>query len=527
MTRHYFDILAETIRKNWNKVALEDYRTIIRYTYGDMACQMERVGRLLDALEVRQGVHVALCGNNCSHWAIAYLGVATWGGVCVGIMQDFSAEDIAKLINHSDSEVLIASEAIRTKLKGMELPKVKYVIAMETLQVMDSEIQATLPHLTPQDISYNTNNMDELAMICYTSGSSGMPKGVMLSYRSLSSNLQAGRHCMPNKPGWHHLSTLPVAHMYGLTCELLYHVTSGCPITYLAGRLSMTVLGSALREIKPYNFITIPLVVEKLYQNQILPKLSDNIRSWMRKPVLGWLVRRRVWHSVNKALGGNIRYLLVGGAALRQDVAEFLQWIGCPLSNGYGMTECGPLIGAQTMARYKAGSGGVIVDNMQIRLDPENQEIQVRGENVMIGYYKNEQANARTFTPDGWLRTGDIGEIDKRGNIFIRGHVSSMIKLNNGEKVFPEAIENILNAQNGVIESLVICEDEKLIAKIVTDAQMDLERLKQAINEKLPVHSRLTRIEENDTEFTKTVKQSIKRYLYQKKSDDQSPKEAK
>ena len=521
MAKHYLEVLSETIRTNWNEIALADYRTLTRYTYGDMADYMACLGAIYDQLELKKGVHVAICGNNCANWAVAYLGTAVWGGVNVCIMPDFQAEDIARIVNHSEALVLIASEQVRKKLEGQNMPKVKYIFALETLMVVESRmarpktIQEPEIHLTPDQINYEGKSLDDLVMICYTSGSTGTPKGVMLSYRSLSNNVQ---NCMENLPehnGQNVLSMLPLAHMYGLVCELLAQIPAGCHIWFLGQMPTPAVLKKALAEIRPYTIVTIPLVIEKLVKKNIFPILQKKHINFMwHLPGVNRMLKKMVCKTLNMGLGGNIRQFHVGGAALNEDVEKLLMDIKFPLTVGYGLTETGPLVSGNIWQNFKARSGGRLVSGMEAKIVDE--EIWVRGENVMLGYYNEPQLTKQVLTEDGWFRTGDVGRVEEDGTIYVQGHKSNLIVQADGNKVYPETIEAILNEMDGVDESLVTVWNNQLVAVVVTQMDLSVENMRKKLNEMLPSYSRITKIETQTDPLERTPKHSIKRYLYRK-----------
>ena len=517
MARHYLEVLSDTIRDNWNEIALADYRTLTRYTYGDLADNMANLGNIYDQLKLKKGVHVAICGNNCANWAVAYLGTAVWGGVNVCVMPDFQAEDIARIVNHSNAQVLIAAEPVRKKLEGHDLPKVKYIIALETLLPLNAKkIQAPEIHLTKDDVKYEGKSLDDLVMICYTSGSTGTPKGVMLSYRSLSNNVQNCMECLPEHNGQNVLSMLPLAHMYGLVCELLAQIPAGCHIWFLGQMPTPAVLKKALAEIRPYTIVTIPLVIEKLVKKNIMPVLKKkHINFLWHLPGINRLMKKMVCKTLNMGLGGNVRQFHVGGAALDEDVEKLLMDIKFPLTVGYGLTETGPLVSGNLWQNFKARSGGRVVSGMEAKIVDE--EIWVRGENVMLGYYNEPALTKQVLTKDGWFRTGDVGKVEEDGTIYVQGHKSNLIVQADGNKVYPETIEAILNDMEGVDESLVTVWNNQLVAVVVTQMDLSVENMRNKLNEMLPSYSRITKIETQTDPLERTPKHSIKRYLYRDK----------
>jgi len=513
MARHYLEVLSETIRTNWDELALADYRSLNRYTYSDLADNMANLGVIYDGLKLKKGVHVALCGNNCANWAVAFLGTAVWGGVNVCVMPDFAAEDIARIINHSDAEVLIASEQVRKKLQDSELPKVKHVISMESMLPLDSKMEAPEIHLKKTDINYQAGSLDELLMICYTSGSTGTPKGVMLSYRSLSNNVQNAIENLPEHNGQNVLSMLPLAHMYGLVCELLAQIPAGCHIWFLGQTPTPSTLQKALLEIRPYTIVTIPLVIEKLVKKNIIPVLEKKkLKRWWNTPIVGKMLRNMIRRRLLQGMGGNILQFHVGGAALNEEVEKLLMDIKFPVTVGYGLTETGPLVSGNLWQNFKFKSSGRLVSGMTAKIVDE--EIWIKGENVMLGYYNEPELTKQVLTPDGWFRTGDVGEIMEDGTIYVQGHKSNLIVQADGNKVYPETIEAIINEIDGVDESLVTVWNNQLVALVVTQLELNVNAIREKINAALPAYSRITKVETRTDPFEKTPKHSIKRYLY-------------
>jgi len=520
MAKHYLEVLSETIRANWDELALADYRTLNRYTYSDLADNMADLGVIYDGLQLKKGTHIALCGNNCANWAVAFLGTAVWGGINVCVMPDFAAEDIIRIINHSEAEVLIASEQVRKKL-GItadgtvvpSLPNVKHVISMESLLPLNTKMEAPDVHLNKEDIHYKAGKLDDLVMICYTSGSTGTPKGVMLSYRSLSNNVQNCIENLPEHKGQNVLSMLPLAHMYGLVCELLAQIPAGCHIWFLGQTPTPSTLQKALLEIRPYTIVTIPLVIEKIVKKNILPVLEKKkLKRWWKTPIVGKMLRNMIRRRLLQSLGGNILQFHVGGAALNEEVEKLLMDIKFPVTVGYGLTETGPLVSGNLWQNFKFKSSGRLVSGMTAKIVDE--EIWIKGENVMLGYYNEPELTKQVITPDGWFRTGDVGEIKEDGTIYVQGHKSNLIVQADGNKVYPETIEAIINEIDGVDESLVTVWNNQLVALVVTQLELNVNAIREKINEALPAYSRITKVETRTDPFEKTPKHSIKRYLY-------------
>lgn len=545
MNKHYLNYLTDVMSLQWNDPALTDYNEDHEYTFGELAIEMLRLHVLFEQLGIKKGDKIALAGRNCANWAVAYLAIAAYEGVCVSILQDFTAEDIAHLLEHSDSELLFVGPYVWKELQNQKMPaKLKAALSLEDWRPLfaaegvsvpdskawDAAYKAKYPHgIEPEDISF-TADPDILSLINYTSGSTGSPKGVMLNGRSLSNNVEVGMKMLPVDPGQRLVSMLPLAHMFGQICELLYPLCSGTHIYFLTKSPTPSILLKAMKDVQPYLVVTVPLVIEKIYKQKLDPTLSKwAIRSFWNVPIIGDLLKSRVKSGLRNAFGGKLRYFICGGAAMNPVVEKCLMDIHFPLSIGYGMTECGPLIGGNPPKYFKARTGGVPVMNMEVKIDEPNQagigEILVKGENVMMGYYKNPEATAAAFTEDGWLRTGDLGRLDKKKNIYIKGRCKTMFLGASGQNIYPEEIEDKLNNQEAVGESLIVERDGKLVALVFPDETLtkrmtlaEIQALMRANLEKLnaliPSYSRVANIEVQDKPFEKTPKRSIKRFLY-------------
>lgn len=545
MNKHYLNYLTDVMSLQWNDPALTDYNEKHEYTFGELAIEMLRLHVLFEQLGIKKGDKIALAGRNCANWAVAYLAIAAYEGVCVSILQDFTAEDIAHLLEHSDSELLFVGPYVWKELQNQKMPaKLKAALSLEDWRPLfaaegvsvpdskawDAAYKAKYPHgIEPEDISF-TADPDILSLINYTSGSTGSPKGVMLNGRSLSNNVEVGMKMLPVDPGQRLVSMLPLAHMFGQICELLYPLCSGTHIYFLTKSPTPSILLKAMKDVQPYLVVTVPLVIEKIYKQKLDPTLSKwAIRSFWNVPIIGDLLKSRVKSGLRNAFGGKLRYFICGGAAMNPVVEKCLMDIHFPLSIGYGMTECGPLIGGNPPKYFKARTGGVPVMHMEVKIDEPNQagigEILVKGENVMMGYYKNPEATAAAFTEDGWLRTGDLGRLDKKKNIYIKGRCKTMFLGASGQNIYPEEIEDKLNNQEAVGESLIVERDGKLVALVFPDETLtkrmtlaEIQALMRANLEKLnsliPSYSRVANIEVQDKPFEKTPKRSIKRFLY-------------
>ena len=545
MNKHYLNYLTDVMSLQWNDPALTDYNEKHEYSFGELAIEMLRLHVLFEQLGIKKGDKIALAGRNCANWAVAYLAIAAYEGVCVSILQDFTAKDIAHLLEHSDSELLFVGPYVWKELQNQQMPvKLKAALSLEDWRPLyaaegvvvpdnkawDAAYKTKYPHgIEPEDISF-TADPDILSLINYTSGSTGSPKGVMLNGRSLSNNVEVGMKMLPVDPGQRLVSMLPLAHMFGQICELLYPLCSGTHIYFLTKSPTPSILLKAMKEVQPYLVVTVPLVIEKIYKQKLDPTLSKwAIRSFWHVPIIGDLLKNRVKSGLRNAFGGKLRYFICGGAAMNPVVEKCLMDIHFPLSIGYGMTECGPLIGGNPPKYFKARTGGVPVMNMEVKIDEPNQagigEILVKGENVMMGYYKNPEATAAAFTEDGWLRTGDLGRLDKKKNIYIKGRCKTMFLGASGQNIYPEEIEDKLNNQEAVGESLIVERDGKLVALVFPDETLtkrmtlaEIQALMRANLEKLnaliPSYSRVANIEVQDKPFEKTPKRSIKRFLY-------------
>ncbi len=551
MTKHYLQYLTEVMEHQWNDLALSDYNENHEYTFGELAVEILRLHVLFEQLGLKRGDKIALCGRNCANWAVAYLAIAAYEGVCVSILQDFTAEDIAHLLEHSDSELLFVGPYVWKDLQNQPLPpKIKAALSLEdwrplyerkgskkekAMHVLTAEdwqeaFQAKYPRaIEPEDV-YFSADPEVLSLINYTSGSTGSPKGVMLNGRSLSNNVEIGMKILPVEPGQRLVSMLPLAHMFGQVCELLYPLCSGTHIYFLTKSPTPSILLKAMKEVQPYLVVTVPLVIEKIYKKNLDPTLSKwAIRTFWHMPPISSILHARVKSALKNAFGGKLRYFICGGAAMNPVVEKCLMDIHFPLSIGYGMTECGPLIGGNPPKYFKARSGGVPVMNMEVKIDEPNQagigEILVKGENVMLGYYKNPDATNAAFTPDGWLRTGDLGRLDRKQNIYIKGRNKTMFLGASGQNIYPEEIEDKLNNQEAVGESLIVEREGKLVALVFPDETLTKRMTKDEIlhimranleklNHLIPSYSKVADIEVQDKPFEKTPKRSIKRFLY-------------
>ena len=541
--KHYLTLIAHTIIRYPSSVALVDYDSPISYTYRALAEQVAKIHILLEKLGAKKGDKIALCGRNSSNWAVAFLAVETYGAVAVSLLPDFTSDDIYELVAHSDTKILFVGAGVINRVDASKMAGLQALISLvDNFKVLDAKTnkvswedveaayQAKYPDgLDLNHLDYPTNNLDELALINYTSGTTSSPKGVMLTHRSLSSNVIFGLEHIPNGPSKTTVGILPLAHMFGLMFEFLYQLAGGTRVVFITGNLAPTIMLKAFAKYQPYMILTVPLVIEKIFKKGILPMLSKPlVQVIWRTPIIQDLLRRKIRSKLMKLFGGKLEVLIIGGAPINASVEECMKEVKLPFTIGYGMTECGPLLSYEDWRLFKEHSCGKVVDRMQIKVDSEQPdkvegELLVKGDNVMIGYYKNEQATQQIFTDDGWMRTGDIGIIDKEGNIFIKGRNKNMILGPSGQNIYPEEIEEKLNDLEGVTESIVLDRKGKIVALVYSEqiAELGMEAVQktmqanlQVLNKQLPAYSKVSEVEVVEKEFEKTPKRSIKRFLY-------------
>lgn len=544
---HYFARLQNAIRLYWDKPAVCNYRGET-FTYGQLATQIERFHIFFEACGLKKGDRIAICAKNTARMAVSFLSVNTYETVVVLILSDFTPESVNHLVDHSESLMLFTDSDIWAKLDKSKMPLVKAVISVNdfTLLYADNDdvkkayaaISETFASRYPmgftgENVTYNTDNWDDLDIINYTSGTTSAPKGVMLTYKALSATIDFGQRYIPSSDKFTMVSMLPMAHMYGLVYEFLYPLCNGTSITFLGKTPSPSLLLSAMHDVKPYLLITVPLVMEKVFKSAIKPVLDKPVMKVLtRIPGINSLIFKKIREKLLGALGGNLQMIIMGGAPLNPEVEKWFKKIGLPYTVGYGMTEAAPLLAYEACTSYVPGSCGRSVDCAIVRIDSEDPqhvvgEIQAKGDNVCIGYYKNPEATAAAFTEDGFLKTGDLGIIDAHGNIFIRGRSKSMILSANGQNIYPEEVEAVVNNQDYVVESVVVDRASKLVALVYLDAEAmkkagldeetvaDLhETIRINANKALPSYSQLQKVEVVDKPFEKTPKMSIKRFMY-------------
>ena len=539
--------IKNAIIQNWDSDALTDYEGAT-LQFHDVARKIEKLHILFENCDIQKGDKIAICGRNSAHWAVAFLATLTYGAIAVPILHEFNAEQIHNIVNHSGARLLFVGDFVVKEIAPDEMPKLEGIVNLPDFSLMISrseKLSYAREHLNmmfgskypmafrKEHVNYHEDQTEELALINYTSGTTGFSKGVMLPYRALWGNLNFCLKRLGNyvKPGSAMLDILPMAHMYGLSIEFIFGFCNGCHLFFLNRLPSPTLIAKAFIDVKPKLIITVPLIIEKIIRKKVFPIIqTPRMRMLLSMPVISKKVKERICSQVYQAFGGEAYEVIVGGAALSKEVEHFLISIGFPITVGYGATECAPLISYSDYHTFAAGSCGRAIDNMEVKIvssDPQNipGEIITRGVNVMLGYYKNEEATQTAIT-DGWYHTGDLGTMDDMGNIFIRGRIKNMLLGASGQNIYPEEIEDKLNSMPMVNESLVLQSGEKLIALVhpEQDDQMNFSReelegiMEQNLNElnaTLPNYSRISAIRLHDEEFAKTPKKSIKRYLYQ------------
>lgn len=549
MEKSFIAFVEESIKKHWNLDALTDYKGAT-LQYKDVARKIEKLHILLAESGIKPGDKVAVCGRNSSHWGVAFLAILTYGAVAVPILHEFKADNIHNIVNHSEARLLFVGDVVWESLNEAEMPLLEGIILMTdfTLLVCRSkQLEYAREHLNElfgkkfprnfrrEHVSYRRDNPEELAVINYTSGTTSFSKGVMLPYRSLWANTQFAFDVLTLKPGDRIVSMLPMAHMYGLAFEFLYEVACGCHVFFLTRMPSPKIIFQAFADVKPHIVIAVPLIIEKIIKKNVLPKLETlKMKVLLKVPIINDKIKATVREQMIQGFGGNFYEVIIGGAAFNQEVEKLLKSIDFPYTVGYGMTECGPIICYEDWKRFKPGSCGKAAPRMEVRIDspdPQNivGEILTRGDNVMLGYYKNPEATAQILDADGWLHTGDLGVMDEEGNVTIKGRSKNMLLGPSGQNIYPEEIEEKLNNLPFVAECIVIQQnDNKLVALIYpdfenaysqgmsdSDIEAAMEENRTTLNAELPAYSQISRIKIYPEEFEKTPKKSIKRFLYQ------------
>ena len=541
--------IEKSIIDNWNLDALTDYKGIT-LQYHDVARKIEKLHILFEHSGVKPGDKIGLCGRNSAHWAVAFFATLTYGAVAVPIQNEFKPEQIYNIVNHSESKLLFVGDYVAKEINPVEMPTLEGIINLPDYSLMLSrsdKLTYAREHLNEifgrrfprafrsEDVCYHTDQAEELAIINYTSGTTGFSKGVMLPYRAIWGNLDFLLDVIGTriKQGSSILSILPMAHMYGMAVEFIFPFVHGCHLFFLTRLPSPAIIAQAFADIHPAIVISVPLVVEKIIRKMVFPKIQNNkVRLLWNMPVINKKVKERICQMVMEAFGGNAYEVMTGGAALNQEIESFLKSIDFPLTSGYGATECAPLITYSDWRDFQPGSCGTPVSHMEVKIlspDPENipGEIMARGTNVMLGYYKNEEATREALDSEGWYHTGDLATMSADGHVFIRGRIKNMLLGANGQNVYPEEIEDKLNSMAMVNESLIVQRGDKLVGLVFpdfdeahamgfndSDIESVMEQNRKELNEQLPPFCHLSAIQLQNEEFAKTPKKSIKRYMY-------------
>ena len=543
-------LIQKSIIDNWDRDALTDFKGQT-LQFHDVARKIEKLHILFENSGIQKGDKIALCGRNSSQWAVAFLATLTYGAIAVPILHEFNAEQVHNIVNHSEARLLFVGDHVATIIDPQAMPTLEGIINNPDYSLMVSrtdKLTYAREHLNElygkkfpkyfrkEHVNYyQEQNPDELAVINYTSGTTGFSKGVMIPYRALWSNYDFAMSVLGSiiKAGDKVISMLPMAHMYGMAFEFIFEFLHGCHVYYLNRVPSPAIIAQALQEVKPRIVIAVPLIIEKIIRKKVFPKIQNNrMRLLLQMPVISKKVREMICQEVLKAFGGNMYEVIIGGAALNQEVEHFLKRIDFPYTVGYGATECAPIICYRDYKTFASGSCGQAALHQQVKIvspDPQRipGEILTKGPNVMLGYYKNPEATAETIDRDGWYHTGDLGTMDYDGNVFINGRSKNMLLGPNGQNIYPEEIEDKLNSMTMVVESIVVQRDNKLVALVHPDmdeaknmgfSEDDLKNImeqnRNGLNEIIPAYEKISEIEIHEEEFEKTPKKSIKRYLY-------------
>lgn len=546
----FIKLIESSIVQNWDRDALTDFKGVT-LQYHDVARKIEKLHILFENSGVVKGDKIALAGRNSANWAVAFLATLTYGAIAVPILHEFTADQIHNIVNHSDAKLLFVGDIVATQIDTTKMPGLEGVIYIPDYSLVLSrtnKLTYAREHLNEmfgkkfpkyfrkEHVSYPAEeNANDMALINYTSGTTGFSKGVMIPYRAMWSNYDFAVGVLGKKvhAGDNIISILPMAHMYGMAFEFIFEFLTGCHIFFLTRVPSPAIIAQAFAEVKPVIIIAVPLVIEKIIRKKVFPKIQTNrMRLLLNMPVINKKVNEKICEQVRAAFGGKFYEIIIGGAAFNHEVESFLKRISFPYTVGYGATECAPIISYADYSTFKQGSCGRPVVHMEVRIDshdPENVpgEILARGANVMLGYYKNEEATRNTIDADGWYHTGDLGTMDAEGNIFIKGRSKNMLLGSNGQNIYPEEIEDKLNSMTLVTESLVVQRGDKLAALIypdydeasamglsADDLKNVMEQNRQELNNILPVYSKIAEVVIQEEEFEKTPKKSIKRYLY-------------
>ena len=544
----FIDYIEQSIIKNWDKDALTDYKGIT-LQYKDVARKIAKFHIVLESAGIQPGDKIAVCGRNSAHWAVTFLATITYGAVIVPILHEFKADNIHNIVNHSEAKLLFVGDQAWENLNEDAMPLLEGIALLTDFSPLVSrneKLTYAFEHrnaiygrqypksVRPEHICYRKDHPEELAIINYTSGTTGYSKGVMLPYRSLWSNVAYCFEMLPVKPGDHIVSMLPMGHVFGMVYDFLYGFSAGAHIYFLTRMPSPKIISQSFSEIKPRVISCVPLIVEKIIKKDILPKVDSTIGKLLLKvPIVNDKIKSLARQAAMEIFGGNFDEIIIGGAPFNAEVEAFLKKIGFPYTIAYGMTECGPIICSSRWETLKLASCGKATSRMEVRIDspdPETHagEIVCRGMNMMLGYYKNPEATAQIIDANGWLHTGDLGTLDEEGYVTVRGRSKNLLLTSSGQNIYPEEIESKLNNMPYVAESLIVLQHEKLVAMIYpdfddafahglqqTDIQKVMEQNRIELNQQLPNYSQISKIKIHFEEFEKTAKKSIKRFMYQ------------
>lgn len=544
----FIDYIEQSIIKNWDKDALTDYKGIT-LQYKDVARKIAKFHIVLESAGIQPGDKIAVCGRNSAHWAVTFLATITYGAVIVPILHEFKADNIHNIVNHSEAKLLFVGDQAWENLNEDAMPLLEGIALLTDFSPLVSrneKLTYAFEHrnaiygrqypknFRPEHICYRKDHPEELAIINYTSGTTGYSKGVMLPYRSLWSNVAYCFEMLPVKPGDHIVSMLPMGHVFGMVYDFLYGFSAGAHIYFLTRMPSPKIISQSFSEIKPRVISCVPLIVEKIIKKDILPKVDSTIGKLLLKvPIVNDKIKSLARQAAMEIFGGNFDEIIIGGAPFNAEVEAFLKKIGFPYTIAYGMTECGPIICSSRWETLKLASCGKATSRMEVRIDspdPETHagEIVCRGMNMMLGYYKNPEATAQIIDANGWLHTGDLGTLDEEGYVTVRGRSKNLLLTSSGQNIYPEEIESKLNNMPYVAESLIVLQHEKLVAMIYpdfddafahglqqTDIQKVMEQNRIELNQQLPNYSQISKIKIHFEEFEKTAKKSIKRFMYQ------------
>jgi long-chain acyl-CoA synthetase len=549
---NFNSLLEKSIIEHWDNDALTDYKGVT-LQYKDVARKIEKLHIMFENSGVEKGDKIALCGRNSANWAVAFIATLTYGAIAVPILHEFMPDQVHNIVNHSEAKLLFVGDVVATTIDATKMPGLEGIIYIPDYSLVVSRtdkltyarehLNEMYGHKFPKYFRkehvnyYHEQSPDELALINYTSGTTGFSKGVMLPYRALWSNCDFAMEVIGKKhvkSGSNTLSILPMAHMYGMAFEFLFEFIHGCHIYYLTRVPSPAIIAQAFSDIKPAIVISVPLVIEKIIKKKVFPKIQNNrMKLLLNMPVINKKVREKICEQVVNAFGGNFYEVIIGGAAFNQDVEKFMHDIGFPYTVGYGATECAPIICYRDWKNFVPGSCGRAAVHMEVKINSSAPsvvpgEILTRGLNVMLGYYKNEDATREAIDDEGWFHTGDLGTMDANGNVFIKGRSKNMLLGANGQNIYPEEIEDKLNSLPLVIESIVIQKEDKLVGLVHPDydemknlglSNDDLEKIMEQnrleLNSVMPAYSKISAIKLHEEEFEKTPKKSIKRFLYQ------------